>query len=123
MSQALAILTQLQEINASGERWEEAQLTENQYFLCADVHKQRLSFLKGDNNLFFLTIEIIEYDAYQLHMCNLYKQVLTCDVFTSVQFSHSVVSDSSRPHESQHAMPPCSSPTPGVHSDSRPSSQ
>ena len=40
----------------------------------------------------------------------------------SVQFSHSVVSDSLRPHESQHAMPPGPSPSPGVHSDSRPSS-
>ena len=40
----------------------------------------------------------------------------------SVQFSHSVVSDSLWPHESQHARPPCPSPTPGVHSDSRPSS-
>ena len=41
----------------------------------------------------------------------------------SVQFSRSVVSDSLRPHESQHARPPCPSPTPGVHSDSRPLSQ
>ena len=32
-------------------------------------------------------------------------------------------SDSSRPHESQHARPPCPSPTPGVHPDPRPSSQ
>ena len=39
--------------------------------------------------------------------------------FSSVQFSRSVVSDSSRPHESQHARPPCPSPTPRVHSDSR----
>ena len=39
-----------------------------------------------------------------------------------VQFSHSVVSDSLQPHESQHARPPCPSPTPGVHSDSLPSS-
>ena len=39
------------------------------------------------------------------------------------QFSHSVVSNSLRPHESQHARPPCPSPTPGVHSDSHPSSQ
>ena len=30
----------------------------------------------------------------------------------SVQFSHWVVSDSLRPHESQHARPPCPSPTP-----------
>ena len=40
----------------------------------------------------------------------------------SVQFSRSVVSDSLQPHESQHTRPPCPPPTPGVHSDSRPSS-
>ena len=40
----------------------------------------------------------------------------------SVQFSCSVMSDSLRPHESQHARPPCPSPTPGVHSNSCPSS-
>ena len=33
------------------------------------------------------------------------------------------MSDSLQPHESQHLRPPCPSPTPGVHSDSRPSSQ
>ena len=43
--------------------------------------------------------------------------------FSSVQFSRSVVSDSLQPHESQHGRPPCPSPSPGVHSDSRPSSQ
>ena len=43
--------------------------------------------------------------------------------FSSIQFSHSVVSDSLQPHESQRARPPCLSPTPGVHSNSRPSSQ
>ena len=42
---------------------------------------------------------------------------------TSVQFSRSIMSDSLPPHESQHARPPCPSPAPGVHSDSRPSSQ
>ena len=42
--------------------------------------------------------------------------------FSSVQFSRSVVSDSLQPHESQHARPPCPSPTPRVHSDSCPSS-
>ena len=41
----------------------------------------------------------------------------------SVHFSWSVVSDSLRPHESQHARPPCPSQTTGVHSDSSPSSQ
>ena len=43
--------------------------------------------------------------------------------FNSVQFCLSVVSESLRSHESQHARPPCPSPTPGVHSDSHPSSQ
>ena len=41
----------------------------------------------------------------------------------SDQISHSVVSDSLKPHESQHARPPCPSPAPRVQSDSRPSSQ
>ena len=40
--------------------------------------------------------------------------------FSSVQFSLSVVSNSSRSRESQHARPPCPSPIPGVHSDSHP---
>ena len=43
--------------------------------------------------------------------------------FLKYQFSHSVMSDSLRPHESQHARSPCPSPTPGVHSDSHPLSQ
>ena len=43
--------------------------------------------------------------------------------YISDQISCSVVSDSFRPHESQHARPPCPSPAPGVHSDSCPSSQ
>ena len=42
--------------------------------------------------------------------------------FSSVQFGCSVLSDSLWPHESQHARPPCLSPTPGVHLNSRPSS-
>ena len=40
--------------------------------------------------------------------------------FSSVQFSRSVVSNSFRPHESQHARPPCPSPTPGDYSHSCP---
>ena len=43
--------------------------------------------------------------------------------FSSVQFSRSVVSNSLQPHESQHARPPCPSPTPGVYSNSCPSSR
>ena len=39
------------------------------------------------------------------------------------QFSRSVVSDSLWPHESQHTRPPCPLPSPGVHSNSRPSNR
>ena len=42
-------------------------------------------------------------------------------MYSSVQFSCSVVSESLQPHELQHARPPCPSPSPGVHSDSHPS--
>ena len=42
---------------------------------------------------------------------------------SSVQFCRSVVSDSLRPHEPQHARPPCPSPTPGVHTNPCPSSR
>ena len=51
------------------------------------------------------------------------KNTVNSFQFSSVQFSRSVVSDSLRPHEPQHARPPCPSPSPGVHSDSRPSSR
>ena len=44
-------------------------------------------------------------------------------IFSSVQFSHSVVSNSLWPHEPQHARPPCPSPTPGVHPNPCPLSQ
>ena len=42
---------------------------------------------------------------------------------SSVQFAHSVMSDSLQPHESQHARPPFPSQTPGVYSNSCPSSR
>ena len=44
-------------------------------------------------------------------------------ISSNVQFSCSVVSDSLWPHKSQHVRPPCPSPTPGVHLNSRPSSR
>ena len=43
--------------------------------------------------------------------------------FSSVQFSHSVVSDLLRTHELQHTRPPGPSPTPGVHPNPCPLSQ
>jgi len=49
--------------------------------------------------------------------------VMVARIISSVKFSLLVMSDSLRPHELQHARPPCPSPTPGVHPDSRPLSQ
>ena len=52
-----------------------------------------------------------------------FKNILSLEhLFSSVQFSCSVVSDSLWPHELQHARPPCPSPTPGVHPNPCPSS-
>ena len=56
-----------------------------------------------DNNLFYLMSLYLKSADFQ---------------FSSAEFSHSVVSNSLRPHESQHTRPPCPSPTPGVHSNS-----
>ena len=51
------------------------------------------------------------------------RYLLNTNIFSQyVQFGRSVVSYSLRPHESQLARPPCPSPFPRVHSDSRPSS-
>ena len=66
-------------------------------------------------NIFLDYCSVSEFFHYTHH----FHSVEVC----SDQISGSVVSDSLRPHESQHARPPCLSPTPGVHSDSRPSSR
>ena len=50
------------------------------------------------------------------------KILHNCTHLSSVQFSHSVMSDSLRPHGLQHARPPCPLPIPGVYSNSCPSS-
>ena len=55
--------------------------------------------------------------------CSYLKLFLAQNNSVQVQFSRSVVSDSLRPHGLQHTRPPCPSPTPGVHWDSRPSNQ
>ena len=73
-------------------------------------------------------IEIIYVMHQPKHLCSqtVVNKWTNCYWFlnqiSSVQFSCSVMSDSLRPHELQHARPPCPSPTPGVHSDSRQSS-
>ena len=59
-------------------------------------------------------------DTKQPHKSITKYQFYSAVQFSSVQFSPSVVSDSLRPHESQHARPPCPSPTPRVYPNSCP---
>ena len=51
-------------------------------------------------------------------MTNVNSILKSTDIQRSDHISRLVVSNSLQPHESQHARPPCPSPTPGVHSDS-----
>ena len=69
---------------------------------------------------------------YYIHTCQKWKEIMIHDTtwinlgntqFSSVQFSHSVVSKSLRPHEPQHARPPCPSPTSRAYPNSCPLSQ
>ena len=62
-------------------------------------------------------------NGYTSPTANFWKSFLNRLIFSSVQFSRSVVSNSLWPHESQHARPPCPSLTPGVYSNSCPSSR
>ena len=87
-----------------------------------------MKVLKGKIIIFFTTCLYCRFLWHKLlfkqflknsSLFKLFLEILLC----SVQFSHSVVSNSLRPHESQHARPPCPSPIPGVHWDSHPSSQ
>ena len=69
-------------------------------------------------NFWFHKIELFENSA-----CGRILFLPFSILFRSDQISHSVMSDSLWPHESQHARPPCPSPTPRVHSDSCPWNQ
>ena len=64
--------------------------------------------------------------AHNRNIINILNERMSLDLtvkWSSVQFSHSVVSDSLWPHGLQHAKPPCLSPSPGVYSNSCPLSQ
>ena len=81
------------------------------YFLL--VQRLLFHFL---GHLFFCT------KASQFDVVSLIYFCFSC-LFSSVQFGGSVVSESLRPHELQHARPPCPSPNPGVHPNPCPSSR
>ena len=78
---------------------------------------------RGLHNLWFGVMVVFPY--YSFLLLHLIKEGGAKSLYF-IQFSsisHSVVSDSLQPHELQHARPPCLSPTPGVHSNSHPSSR
>ena len=81
------------------------------------------SNVKTRSNYLLLRCSFLMYKKRKIIPCSFILTRKAIILFSSVQFSRSVVSDSLRPHELQHARPPCPSPTPWVHSDSRPSSQ
>ena len=77
--------------------------------------------MPGTRDLLMLTVHVSVsqkniscHDFFKLYLTNL------TTLFSSVQFSCSVVSNSLWPHEPQHARPPCPSPTPRVYSNSCP---
>ena len=88
------------------------------------AYQAPLSFSISQSLLKCVSIESVMLSNPENHL-NLCRPLSFClqSSPASVQFSCSVVSDSLRPHESQHARPPCPSPTPWAHSDSRPLSQ
>ena len=78
-----------------------------------------------------LWLSVLHVHAYAIISLNMYNcicqlfcykfkiKIMHTYLYVSVQFSLSVVSNSFRPHESQHARPPCPSPIPGVHPSSQ----
>ena len=90
------------------------------YIFCSQDGEALFSQQKQDREL---TVAHIMNSLLPIFRFKLKKVEKTTRSFSSVQFSRSVVSDSLQPHESQLARPPCPSPTPRVHSNSRPSSR
>ena len=76
-----------------------------------------------DSNVLFLWYTIRKILSYMIPLYAMSTLNKCGCTEISVQFSLSVVSNSLQPHELQHARPPCPSPSPGVHSDSHPSSR
>ena len=88
---------------------------------CTFLNSVVFSFVSS--NVFIILIFYSEIVKRKMNIQNFHIWRLYFYVIRSDQMSHSVVSYSLQPHESQHARPPCPSPTPRVHSDSRASSQ
>ena len=81
-----------------------------------------LPLLPGKNFLHTLPKTLLIQSLLECSPSESLMQTFITSQFSSLQFSHSVVSDSLRPHGLQHIRPPCPSPTPGVYSNLCPSS-
>ena len=94
--------------------------SKNVSFVCqGDVKLNHCNYEEPQNTKFYLSTEwnicIITYFLIESKKSSMIPHYY---INQSVQFSHSVMSDSLRPHESQHTRPPCPSPTPKVYSNS-----
>ena len=88
--------------------WDRIFCDDQGYLLWESLH------IRSTQCLSLTVISLWKYNLYSKHL----KDYTNKDA--SVQFSHSVVSDSLWPQELQHARPRCPSPTPGVHWNSCP---
>ena len=77
-------------------------------------------YFSFDVDILVLSYSVANCNPVTIYWCDNYYNLKNMD---SVQFSCSIMSDSLRPHESQHARPPCPSQTPGVYSNSCPLSR
>ena len=93
------------------------------YILCTQRWRSSIQSTKTRPGADCDSIHELLITKFRLKLKKAGKTLDHSDQISSVQFSRSVVSNSLRPHESQHARPPCPSPTTGVHADSHPSSR
>ena len=76
-----------------------------------------------DHQVWFCIFLNFSLDFPYIYICmyvHIYIYIYICLYVCSVQYRHSVMSDSLQPHELQHTRPPCPSPTPGVYPNSCP---
>ena len=104
------------------QKWLRLEVCENWYY-CFEHCCWKGERQKRKTQLKYWIETIIIISVYDYLLSYYWELIGNFNTFSSsVQFSRSVVPDPLWPHESQHARPPCPSPSPRVHSDSRPSS-